>query len=993
MTALFLGLFLVGGATAAAQELIWPGERLATIEGEHLRAYVPDAHRDELRELIARADQILETMLADADFTPPDKLRLLISNWKDAHNGFSTVVPFSLVQVELAPSLAASNIFSGFRETERTLVHEFAHHISNDRNHGFRGVLESIFGRVLPNDLLSLLVAYFSTPAHITMPFFWHEGLASWAETAYADPGSPWAGRGRDPLVHMVWRLDALEQKIPRVDEWRITFHEWPFGDRAYNYGLAYTRFLEGAYRDRASIWRIIDDQARRWPFFFNGGTGRVLGKSHTYLIQEARRALQEEQDRALAVLRAQPVTEFQRLTPEDMEVAAPAWTAEGGLVFAAKSSLGRARLHRLAADGTLTAGSETTRALAGVRGDASGWLTYHEFNYRVISKLHLGDLELGERLLQPDRYLEGERARVAAIRLTGGGQQELVLCSVDLGREQLVGEPLRIPTTGTPFSPAFRRTPWGPELLWVETGYEGSWLMAAPLADLESTRPLHQVRGRILHPICSSDGSELFFCSDVSGVANAYHARFTADGALADVLPITHTLGGVIACVPSEDGQRLALVDHDRRGPFLAIVPRDQLLPRSDLPVLRPVWPAPRPEWLPAASSPPGTRESGAGSEDETRAPSPWSLPKREPVSDPEYTPEDYSGLRELRPWFWTPTTFPAPGGGFGVVGLATDPLFTHLATAGIGVGPVESELVASAGYAYLGSPLQFRVFGWRSELTYNDMVMAQNRAEFDYTETVQAGQLSVGRGVAGLEQTFLGYLTAGLEDHQEVRQSSREFDGQTLVSTPIFDGAERYLEVTLGYDNATFFPTSYAPEDGLAATATYRFSGFGGDLVRNMAFANASYVWSFLPEYGQQLVGGGQVGWSSGDRTLQGDFAIGGSTGRGLPRGYLETEALGEYFLASSVAYRTPIFRKFEGISTTPFRHRQVAVELFYDSAHVSTDRYFGDGEWFSSVGAELHSGWEVASILIHPGLGLAYQLDGDREASVYFTLGFRY
>ena len=139
-------------------------------------------------------------MQADAGFLASSKLRVLFFDWQDDHNGYSFVVPFPLVQVQLAPSLGPSTIFAGGRDVERTLIHEFAHQISNDRSHGLRAQLESVFGRVLPSDPLSLLVWYASTPAHQTMPRFWQEGLAVWAETAYADAGSAWAGPTAPPL-------------------------------------------------------------------------------------------------------------------------------------------------------------------------------------------------------------------------------------------------------------------------------------------------------------------------------------------------------------------------------------------------------------------------------------------------------------------------------------------------------------------------------------------------------------------------------------------------------------------------------------------------------------------------------------------------------------------------------------------------------------------------------------------------------------------------
>ncbi|HEX5052794.1 MAG TPA: hypothetical protein VFZ65_13540 [Planctomycetota bacterium] len=968
--------------TLPAQTLIWPGEEIATIDATHLRAYVPAASADRLRTLVARADQIYAHMIEDAGFVEHDKLRLLIADWFDDHNGYSFVAPFPLVQIELAPSQPDSTIFAGGLDAERTLAHEFAHQISNDRNHGVRGVLESIFGRLLPNDLLSLLFWYVSTPAHQTMPRFWQEGLGVWAETSYADPTSAWAGRGRDPLTHMIWRLDTAADVLPDVSDWRITFHEWPFGGAAYTYGTAYTRFLEGYLGSRASVWRFVQVQAEMWPFLFDRGPRRLVGQRHAALLERARTALRQEQLQALATLRSAPVTTPKtRWTPADMLVGAPAWTAPDRLEFAGKPAQGRARLYTLQPNRTVDwlSGSNTPMlAFGAVRalpdGGSSTGIVYHEFNWRGISHIVVDGVSYGWRLLQPDAgpLRDGERT-VVAVQLRDGGGQDLVVHRLR-GGELDAGATLRVEST--PWTPALR--PGGghdDELVWVETDAAGSRLVLGSLNDDGARTVLWSVRGRILHPAWSADGGSLFCCADHTGVANAY--RVDLAGAKVDIVPVTNTIGGVVACVPSPDGKTLAIVDHDERGPFLALLPNDRASYAPKVPTIALAWPAPvTPELQqdnPAAQRPTPIAPLPAGAAD--------ALSVR-----------PYSGLGELRPLFWAPSTVAVPEGGYGVYGLMADPLFTQVVQGGVGVGYVEQEAVAFASWDHLGSVVEYGINGGRSERTFAETVRRGGEL-FDYTETVARGEVRVGRGLYALERTFLVYGSFGVESHDEVDHSARDYAGGTYVKAPFRD-TERYAELTFGYDDSTFYPTSYTREDGFRVLGVYRHSGLGGDLERNLALGDAGYTWSLFPKAGHQLVVRGQIGWSDGDDTLQGNFSVGGGLSTGLPRGYIDSAvATGRYLLGGSLAYRFPLWRPFTASGTTPFRGRQLVVELFGDTANVSNDRLNGDGQWFTSVGGELFANAEFFDGILSPGVGVAFQLDGQRDVKAYFTLGFSF
>ena len=969
-----LGL-LLGHSLCLAQPLVWPGTRISRIEGKNLVAFVPEDQAKKLVPLVAKADRLYGVMLRESCFRPASKLYLLLGNWKDDHNGYSFVVPFPLVEVDLSRPRPGSNIFQGYGVYERTFAHEFAHQISNDRNYGMRKTLESLFGRVVPMDPLSAVVWYLSTPSHQTMPAFWHEGLAIWAETEYAGRDTIWRGRGADPLVHMVWRLDVKAGRTPPPSEWRLTWQEWPYGDRAYLYGAAYFRYLAAILPGRKAIWKLIENQGKGWPFFFNDAPLSVLHKTHLELIAKARRSLVDEQKEIIQRIEKAGETRLERLTPGNMLLGAPAWLPGGELAFMGKERCGRPRLYIMTKEGKLIQKGETGHALGNIRSLPDGRMIWAEYNWRRISRLFLDGKAFGWRLVQPDiKERPGKDLLVAAVRFNDDGSQELVLLEVDQHSLE-IRKRRSLDTRGLPWSPAFR--PGGTnEILWTETTKKGSRLVLSSIERPRNRKILLELKGRIMHPAWTRDGRFVFFCSDHTGVANAWRLEVSKEGKTLSLLPVTNTVGGVIACVPSFDGKTLALVDHDGKGPFIAKMANDPSLYAIKIPSIEIRWPAPIGKERPAAQK---TGESIR----ETRG-----------ESHVDYEPEHYSGLFHMKPLFWSPSTLPVPEGGIGVFGAAADTLLTHIIAAGAGFGIEEWEPVGYLGYACLSEVIEFRAQGWRSERTFYDRVVDAAGREYDYTETADTLEISVGRGLAGLERRFLAYLSFGIEHHGMERSSARKYRGRTLVSPPRFRGTERYLQAVIGFDNATFFPTSYAPEDGLEATLEMRHSGLGGDLERNRVFFNSSYCFSIFPEEGIQVVLGGQAGWSDGKRTLQGDFTIGGSMSRGLPRGYMyDTYATGKYLAAGSLAFRFPLVRPFQGISTTPFRMRQVAMEVFSDTAKVSTDHVLGNNKWYSSVGSELHLDMEFRSVILCPGLGIAKQLEGDRDWNLSFALGFRF
>ncbi len=970
-------LALAGYLGAAEGTLTHPGNDLAVITTAHLRLIVPASQAEALRPLAQRSEVLYTHLAKEAGYTIRRPLTIIVSDDAEDHNGFSTVVPEPVVQVELASALPRSGIFTGEGETERTLIHELTHHISNDRNYGFRGELESIFGRIMPTELLGLTVAYFSVPAHVTMPSFWHEGIAQWAETTYADPASPWAGRGRDSLSHMVWRLDAAENAIPTVDAWRSTFPQWPYGNRVYLYGLAYTRYLQAVYGNRPGLWRLIEQQGRAWAFEFDDAPRGQTGHSHAEMIQAARSALQREQESQLAILRSQPVTPLTRLTIEETLVAAPAWMPDGRLLAAYHDTYDLPTMTLVAADGQVTDLDLRTWDRGEARSLADGTAVWAESTQsdnpwnrsRIVVRTAEGETRQlpGTRLRQPDlRRGDDGRLTIAAIHQAPAGQQELVIGVVT--DDAMTWQP--IPVQGHPWSPAFR--PQHRDLAWVETNAQGSRLVMAPADQPEQRTILAEVRGRIIHPAWTADGSRIYLCADHTGVANAWYIDANAPGVFH---PVTNVIGGVIACVPSPDGRELALVAYDRHGNFLTRIPQDPDHYARTVPTLTLAWPAPVAATTDVRTSATAISPIPAGSAAITAPTAP------------------YRGLMEMRPLFWTPTTQVTPVGGLGVVGVAADPVDTHEAIASAGFGDHDATFVGSAAYLCAAYPIEVGVVAWRDERTYSNQLFDGTGRGYDLVDNTSQIELRAGYGLVGRHRRFQAYVSAGRASTIESAASRERHQDQVLYNRPAFTGNENYLEGTLAFSSNLLFPTSYTREDGTTAAATWRSSGYGGDLRGQRLVARAAHTVSVWPRGGHQLVFGGLVGWTSEDatRTLQGRFSVGPPSDLGFPRGYLKTTAVGDYLLGWTLAYRLPLWRPFDGVGTTPFAFRQVVLETFIDGAKVSNESLGDQAPWYRAAGAELHADSEIWALRLSPGLGVARQLDAEEDTVAYLTLGF--
>ncbi len=406
-------------------------------------SYVNSYEILKIRKRIDRLDKIYAFMFKEAGYTPKRKLVLKLIDEVDYFNGSATVIPRPVVEIFLSHGSYANELIDSDRRIELIAIHEFTHILNMELSFGARYIFQKILGRVMPDDPFSMLMFYLTCPSQMTMPGFWLEGTAQWAETEYSPKDSIWSGRGRNSLVHMIWRLDAYADEIPKKKDWRSSYIHWPGGAMPYNYGLAYTRYLHSAYGKRASIWELAYNQARNWPWVFNRGTYFDLSKKHDVLIEEARKALKKEQIENINILKQSPLTSLKRTTPVDFEFGAPAWTKDGRLFASCYQPYAKTQKYVfIDKDGKIKNSDISSYEITGTRRSPKGTLVTSNLirtikdRYRsqvIVIRSSGKIIKSGLRMIHPDlaeNVFTGYDG-IAAVRFTGGGEHELRLYKI----------------------------------------------------------------------------------------------------------------------------------------------------------------------------------------------------------------------------------------------------------------------------------------------------------------------------------------------------------------------------------------------------------------------------------------------------------------------------------------------------------------------------------------------------------------------------------
>ena len=973
----FLAAAILSGTAHAA--VYDPGFRFRTMETPRFSIH----YHQGLDNVAARVARIAETVhgkMVDAfRWSPMEKTQVVLVDSTDFANGFAGSLPYNVIVLFTVPPTPDSTIGDYGDWLEDAFIHEYAHILTSDPSRGYAGVMRRIFGKPIPTgDLFSLLVFLVSAPPNNFLPRWWHEGMATWAETDFTGHG-----RGRSVYFDMVFRMAVHDNNLPSIDRINEDLPFWPDGQMPYLWGWRLQNHIASRYGEDA-IGKLNQAHSGRFPYFLNGAPEWTLeGKSYKDLYREMLAELRREQEERIAALRATPLTQTRILSAEGEQLTRPRYSPDGkriafhlrdphrheaiGIIGADGS--GRTEVVRRLPSDQSVAWSPDGRTLYYTQADVAG------FNYGFYQDLYAHDLESGKerrltrglRVGDPDLSPDGTSFAVVLSRR--GGRNLSIL-------RRKPGEGAReawYPADNVTDYPLARVSDprWSPDGIFVAYAVaENNGRRRLELYDARtgSISRLIESNSVIASPAWSRDGKTIFFVSGETGVFNLFALR----PGEAKPVQVTHLLGGVFHPDVSPLGGEIVFANYTSRGFRLETIPFSSGTSVEN------------PGRGPSASRPErGVRTSST----DPRGDDPSGTEKTASPS------KEYSPLGTLFPRFWLPTlSWDVDGAVVGAMTAGQDVLGYHTFLLNPAVGTRGGRGYFQAKYIYDRYWPTFSGTAYSLPVLYSDLRQRGDYYERNSSLILQA-DLPWIRGESRYLLSF-GY-------HLQRQDALTDIAGTALQELHPFEGRRDNLFVAAEYSDAVRYPYSISNEEGRTLSATFRnYSRRAGSDIAVREYLGSWEEYLSLPSellrhhvVAVRLRGG----ISDGEQTTQNSFQLGGPPDplREFPlRGYPSRFQTGKYVATGTVEYRMPVYDLFRGPGTAP-----VFLDRVHAAAFVDTGEVWGSGVSFSGSRVKVGAGVEARADLtlgywlkIEPAIGFAYGFDDGGEAQVYFTVAVR-
>lgn len=887
---LALALFSSG---AAAPHLDW-----RTLRGERCDVHFPAELLPVARRVVTLTDEAIATTSAVFESAPQDRVQVVLHDVTDVANGFTTVVPYDLVELRAVPPESDAELGVTDEYLRMLVIHEVAHVVHLDTIHGIPALVNLAVGKVWP--------------PNIVQPRFVVEGLATWIETEHTE-----AGRLTSTAFLSSLRLAALHGDLWQLDDLSNYSRRTPGGGAAYVYGAAFVDWLARRYGPR--VWaEVAHDYGGDFiPYAVQRAIERATGADLRAEYQSFLDDVRADAAAFLATKRARGgPTPARRLTRVGGYMGAPAFGAEGELYLGLGPPSGPAGLYvldglparalrpepvvRLAEGGDLARVGEhlivsQVEVLDGFRSFSDLWRVARTPEGPVLSRV-----TRGARVRHPSP-IPGTRTVVCEQK--SALDSALVLVDVDTGALR----DLARFTDGTlAYSPEV--SPDGLRVVysrWTPGG--GRDLVLRELASGAEQALTHD-GAQDLDPRFTLDGRHVLFVSDREDTFNVY----AVDVERGEVRRVVDTLGLARHPIPTPDGRGILFLDTHLDGVDLYAAALDL----DHAPVVGPAPAAP-----------------------------PRRLPSREAAGPVEA----YNPLPTLLPRSWMPLVATDPLGGtavgVAVTGRDAAERFAMAAQATWGFAIERPRLSASLRLADFWLPLNLSA-EWRTDAS--DAGRTTDGLPTIQQESVLRAQASATLPLLRRRQhahsLALGYQR---EWHRVENPMSSLPDARAPTYPPSGDVAA--LTLDWGYQGTQFFRDSVSSEHGLSSWLHLRHAspwlGSRLELWDLMVDARAFHEVPGLPGHALAALVSGGVGlgepfrrssFSVGgfaDRDLTRDLLDGRASGGGFLRGYPRAALRGDAYMLGTLEYRLPLLELEHGIETLPLFVERVHAAAFSD------------------------------------------------------------
>ncbi|HEX7117446.1 MAG TPA: hypothetical protein VF212_01580 [Longimicrobiales bacterium] len=940
--------FLAAPGAAAAQ--VPPDADWRTLETEHFRVTFPAGLAALASHAADRAEAAHARLSAEFEAAPRGKIDILLTDFVDVSNGSATPFPSNRIILYARPPVDVPELAYFDDWIDLVVTHELTHVYHLDATGGLGSVLRAIFGRV-----------------PVGWPFFPAAGAPGWAVeglATYIESAHTGAGRVNGSYHEMVLRTAVLEDAFDPID--RVTGHDprWPGASRAYIYGSKFTAYLAEEHGPEVPK-DLVERTAGAWSppsLAYDRVAKGVIGRSFTDAYDAWRAGLEARYGRLADSLRAEGLTEPERLTGAGYVVEGPRVGPDGRVAYAAydgRSSpatrvldpeTGRvwelARRNGLDAVGWLPDGSILTAQL-----ERDGAYRLYGDLYRVAPDGRERRLTWGARLTNPDVARDGRR--VVAVQAADGTNR---LAVYDLATGETVGLTRAAPGEHW----AYPR--WAPSGGWIAAARWRNGLYDVVVLDAEGrvVRELTRDRAVDAMPTWSPDGRYVLFSSDRSGIPNLYAYDLAAGVPASDRLrQVTNLLTGAFDPEVSPDGRWIYFSGYHADGFHVERIPFDPARWRAPAPL--------RPELRVAERAAPvgGAAVPDAATAGDTvasrrgaapHAPVDAARAKAANGADAGATggvaARRYSPLPTLLPRAWLPEAFDEGGLFLGAAVAGRDLVGRHAYALSAAYQHRHRLVDAELAYTYagLGNPI-LGLEVWRE---WEDLLNAQ------LVDAPDAALMRREDGVA-LSATLIrrrarssAFIAAGGE---HVIDSRRLLDapGYTL-GYPGTSLAGAFLQA--GYANYQVHPFSISREDGVSIVASARrrwdlepvaVDGRVLDGSYDEAEVDASAYLSVPgPGFahhvlavrlrGRRRAGPGAnafgIGGASGDEIQLLGRRVAGESRDLSVRGFRDGARIGTHAWTASLEYRVPLALIGRGYRLWPFFLDRVSAAAFVDA-----------------------------------------------------------
>lgn len=941
--------------TAGNAAMFDPSFDFSVIETRHFNIYYHQGLEDIARRAAITAEEVDGKLTHLLQWQPEVKTHIVVADNSDFANGMTTVVPYNVIYLQTAPPSISSSIGEYDNWLRLLIVHEYAHVLTSDPVRGYSRVMRMIFGKVAPlGDLLNLLAFVATGPPNMLMPRWWHEGMATWAETELTS-----SGRGRSSYYQMLYRTAVAENNLPGIDKINGEVPYWPGGNSPYIFGSSLIQYMAEKY-GKEIPGNISRQQSGRFPYFINGSPEDQLGgKGYPTIYSEMLSQMALEQKERIATLSSEPFTVTKRVGRLTVSESNPRYSPDGRMlafnrndrhshpVIVIRNSDGTeiAQLRRLPGDGVISWSPDNGSIVYSQAELSGGGSNFYQDIYRYdLKKKNVSRLTRGIRAAEPDISPDGSRL---AVVINSRGSQNIGL----LDLKALIEKKGNItPELITSFKEARISTPrWAPDgksIAFAFTDRSGSSSLKLISAETSAVKELLNNGGSIDSPAWTPDGKNILYSSNRSGVFNIYSYHLDS----AESSQITHLLSGALSADISPADQTLAIEEYSSFGTTVALIPKENL--RS----IAAPGPAIKDKHYPLNSLLTET------------------APLPEEPSPGKSAP--YSPTATLLPKFWLPTLIAetADDTAAGAMTAGQDILgyHTYLGKALYGSGFKKGYFEAIYQYGrYIPT---FTLHGYGLPSTYSNLIRSR-----DFTEMQRGLLASVSLPLIRLESNLSINAGYHLRDQKALTEGTlTAFNGK-----PVFQGRRDSFFAGIDYSSALRYPWSITSEEG--RNIALKFEYYGTETGSEIEAREYSGSWEeFIPLAAHHnIMARINGGIADGEQTAQQSFQLGGTTSFLNPfglRGYESHFAVGNRIATGTVEYRFPISYLLRGFGTKPVFLDRLHGALFADGGEVwDKERSFKGKDIMIGAGMELRFDMTLGYWLkITPAVGYAHGFD---------------